>query len=290
MPTRLFGMQNERHGSDPRRHPVQCTFRPAPARFLTQPKRMTPRSPSPSRPKTARAVAGAVPSRDEDSSLASDIAKRMEEEILRGRVRPGTRLDERELSERYKVSRTPVREALQRLSASGLAVARGLKGLQVAQMSVADLLDALSVVAELEALACVQAARRITADQRKLLQKAHEACGRAAARGDADAFYDANIDFHDAIAVASHNRVLQDELRRLSLKTAPYRRTITFQPGSMVSSQAEHEAVLKAILANDPTGAGTLMRSHVGMLSEGIADFLHFVRRSEHSGLFLENP
>jgi DNA-binding GntR family transcriptional regulator len=250
---------------------------------------MAPRSPSPSRPKPARAAAIAEPLRDEDSSLASDIAKRMEEEILRGRSRPGTRLDERELSERYKVSRTPVREALQRLSASGLAVARGLKGLQVAQMSVADLLDALSVVAELEALACVQAARRITPDQRELLQKAHEACGRAALRNEADAFYDANIDFHDAIAGASHNRVLQDELRRLSLKTAPYRRTITFQPGRMASSQVEHEAVLTAILANDPTGAGTLMRSHVVMLSDGIADFLHFVRRSEHSGLFLEN-
>jgi DNA-binding GntR family transcriptional regulator len=250
---------------------------------------MAPRSPNPSRPKPARAAAVAEPPRDEDSSLASDIAKRMEEEILRGRSRPGARLDERELSERYKVSRTPVREALQRLSASGLAVARGLKGLQVAQMSVADLLDALSVVAELEALACVQAARRITPHQRELLQKAHEACGRAASRNEADAFYDANIDFHDAIAGASHNRVLQDELRRLSLKTAPYRRTITFQPGRMVSSQVEHEAVMMAILANDPTGAGTLMRSHVAMLSDSIADFLHFVRRSEHSGLFLEN-
>jgi DNA-binding GntR family transcriptional regulator len=82
---------------------------------------------------------------------------------------------------------------------------------------------------------------------------------------------------------------LQDELRRLSLKTAPYRRTITFQPGRMVSSQVEHEAVMMAILANDSTGAGALMRSHVAMLSDSIADFLHFVRRSEHSGLFLEN-
>jgi DNA-binding GntR family transcriptional regulator len=82
---------------------------------------------------------------------------------------------------------------------------------------------------------------------------------------------------------------LQEELRRLSLKTAPYRRTITFQPGRMASSQVEHEAVLTAILANDPAGAGALMRSHVAMLSDGIADFLHFVRRSEHSGLFLEN-
>jgi len=224
-----------------------------------------------------------------DSSLASDIARRLEEEILRGRARPGARLDERELSERYKVSRTPVREALQRLSASGLAVARGRQGLQVARMSVADLLDALSVVSELEALACVQAARRITPAQRTILLEAHEACGRAAERGDADAFYDANIEFHDAIAVASHNRILQDELRRLSLKTAPYRRTITFQPGRMASSQIEHEGVLNAISSNDPIEAGSRMRRHVSMLSEGIADFLHFVQTSEHSGLFLEN-
>jgi len=224
-----------------------------------------------------------------DSSLASDIARRLEEEILRGRVRPGARLDERELSERYNVSRTPVREALQRLSASGLAVARGRQGLQVAQMSVADLLDALSVVAELEALASVQAARRITPAQRAILLQAHEACGRAAESGNADVFYDANIEFHDAIAAASHNRVLQDELRRLSLKTAPYRRTITFQPGRMGSSQLEHEGVLNAISSSDPIDAGSRMRRHVSMLSEGIADFLHFVQNSEHSGLFLEN-
>jgi DNA-binding GntR family transcriptional regulator len=241
-----------------------------------------------SRPASVASVV-LVPERIADSSLAADIARRLEEEILRGRTRPGARLDERELSERYKVSRTPVREALQRLSASGLVVARGRQGLQVAQMSVADLLDALSVVAELEALACVQAARRISEAQRAMLRKAYEACGEAAQRGDADAFYDANIDFHDLIAAASHNRVLQDELRRLSLKTAPYRRTITFQPGRMASSQLEHDAVLDAIVNNDAVDAGNRMRRHVSMLSEGIADFLHFVRTSEHSGLFLEN-
>src|SRR3981189_1968745 len=156
-----------------RRSPL--TFRPRePAMKRSLPRVLTP-GPGP-RP----VIVGLEPTAD--SSLASDIARRLEEEILRGRVRPGARLDERELSERYNVSRTPVREALQRLSASGLAVARGLKGLQVAQMSVADLLDALSVVAELEALACVQAARRITPHQREVLQKAHEACGQAAAR------------------------------------------------------------------------------------------------------------
>lgn len=236
----------------------------------------------PPKPRTRRAASG------EDPSLSGDIARRLEEDILRGRVRPGHRLDERELSARYGVSRTPVREALQRLAAGGLAAARGRQGLQVAQFSVADLLDALSVVAELEALAASQAARRITPDGRAALETAHAACGQAVAAGEFDAFYDANIDFHDAIAAASHNRVLQDELRRLSLKTAPYRRAITFQPGRMPASQPEHGAVLAAILRSDGEAAGALMRRHVSLLSEGIADFLHFVRSSDQPGLFAD--
>ena len=235
--------------------------------------------------------AGRRRGRDADGdelSLSSDIALRLEEDILRGRVQPGHRLDERELSERYGVSRTPIREALQRLAAHGLAIARGRQGLQVAQLSVTELLDALRVVAELEALAATQAALRITTSQRDVLETAHEACAGALARKDYNGFYDDNIDFHDAIAAASHNRVLQDELRRLSLKTAPYRRAITFQPGRMPASQPEHGAILAAILAGDSESAGVQMRRHISLLSDGIADFLHYVRLTDQQGLFKE--
>ncbi len=58
----------------------------------------------------------------------------------------------------------------------------------------------------MEALAASQAARRITQEQRAVLEAEHAACGSAIAEGDYDAFYDANIRFHDAIAAASHNR------------------------------------------------------------------------------------
>jgi DNA-binding GntR family transcriptional regulator len=225
----------------------------------------------------------------EEGSLSGDIAKRLEEDILRGRVRPGHRLDERELSERYGVSRTPVREALQRLSASGLAVARGRQGLQVAQLSVADLLDALSVVAQLEALAAAQASRRILPDQRTMLEEAHQACELALERGDGDAFYDANLAFHDVIVAASHNRVLQEEIRRLSLRTAPYRRAITFQPGRMTGSIPEHAVIMEAILANDGKRAADLMHSHISLLTDSIADFLQFVRASGDRVLFAES-
>lgn len=222
----------------------------------------------------------------EDVSRAGDIARRLEEDVLHGRLKPGQRLDERDLSERYGVSRTPIREALQRLSASGLVEARGRQGLQVAQFSVADLLDAMSVVTSLEALAAAQAARRITPAQRAALQAAHDACGEAIARGDHDGFYGANIVFHDAIAAASHNVTLQEEIRRLSVRTAPYRRAITSQPGRMSQSQPEHEAILAAILRNDPIAASERTSMHLSLLLEGIADLLHFMRASQHAALF----
>jgi len=216
----------------------------------------------------------------EPTSLSAEVVTRLEGEILQGLRKPGDRLDERQLAEQYGVSRTPVREALQRLAASGLVVSRGRQGLQVARLSVADLLDAFSVVGELEALAAAQAARRISPEQRVRLSEAHAACEQAAQAGHAEGFYAANLAFHDAIAAASHNRVLQEELRRLTLKISPYRRTITFQPGRMTGSIPEHAAVMEAIFRGDGVAAAQAMRSHVTLLGEGLSDFLHFLRLS----------
>jgi len=76
-------------------------------------------------------------------SNSSGIAARVADDFLQNRVRPGDRLDGRELNETFGNSRTPARSASQRLSTSGLAVARGRQGLQVAQFSVADRLNGL---------------------------------------------------------------------------------------------------------------------------------------------------
>lgn len=217
----------------------------------------------------------------EATSLTAEVATRLEQEILQGIRKPGDRLDERQLAENFGVSRTPVREALQRLSASGLVVSRGRQGLQVAKLAVADLLDAFSVVAELEALAATQAARRIVPEQKVLLQTTHDACTAAAMAGDAEAFFLANLDFHDAISAASHNRVLQEHLRRLTVKTSPYRRIITYQSDRMRASIAEHDTILKAILSGGSTEASNAMRSHVTLLGEGLSDLIHFLSRTE---------
>src|SRR5690348_12277886 len=144
---------------------------------------------------------------DEPESLSAGVVTRLEEEILKGIRRPGDKLDERQLAEQFGMSRTPVREALQRLAASGLVVSRGRQALQVWQMSLADLLDAFGVVAELEAFASSRAARRIQLEQRAFLQAAHRSCAEAAAAEDAEAFYAANLVIYELIAAASHNRI-----------------------------------------------------------------------------------
>ena len=130
-------------------------------------------------PAALPAAAAAIVS-GEPESLSANVVHRLELEILKGQRKPGDRLDERLLAEQFGVSRTPVREALQRLAASGLVVSRGRQGLQVAQLSIADLLDAFSVAAEMEALASAHAARRIRPEQRRRLETAHQACSVAA--------------------------------------------------------------------------------------------------------------
>ncbi|QCI67359.1 GntR family transcriptional regulator [Phreatobacter stygius] len=231
---------------------------------------------------------GTVMASEEPESLSAEVVHRLEEEILKGLRRPGDKLDERQLAEQFGMSRTPVREALQRLAASGLVISRGRQGLQVAQLSLADLLDAFSIVAELEGLASAQAARRIQPDQRQRLQAAHAACARAADAEDVEGFYEANLVFHETIAAASHNRILQEELRRLTLKISPYRRTITYQPGRMQSSIPEHGQVMEAILRGDGAQASQLMRAHVTLLGEGLSDLLHFLRFSGDHNLLAE--
>jgi DNA-binding GntR family transcriptional regulator len=224
----------------------------------------------------------------EPESLSASVVHRLELEILKGRRKPGDRLDERQLADYFGVSRTPVREALQRLAASGLVVSRGRQGLQVAQLSIADLLDAFSVAAEMEALASAQAARRITPDQRRRLEVAHQACSAASNARDVDGFYEANLEFHETIAAASHNRILREELRRLTVKISPYRRTITFQPGRMEFSIPEHDQVMQAIFRGDASRAGQLMRSHVTLLGDGLSDLLRFLQLHGEQKLLTE--
>lgn len=208
-------------------------------------------------------------------SQANEIARSMEEQILRGEWALGERLDERALAERFNVSRTPVREAIQWLSAQGMLTRKGRQGISVAQLTVPELLDAFYIMAGLEGMAAAQAARRIRPEQITRLRASAERCATLAETGDTEGFYLENLVFHQLILDATQNRLLDDQMRKIRILIAPYRRYVTSRPGRMKASIKEHDGVLEAIVSGDPEAAAQLMRDHVNLLGDSLSDFLH---------------
>lgn len=218
----------------------------------------------------------------ETISLSSKIAQQLESEVLSGHRALGERLDERELAEQFNASRTPVREALQRLAASGLVQINGRHGTHIAKLTLTQLLDGFRVISELEAIAAEQAAGRITAKQLATLWEYQSSCEAAHADHDVDAFCRANDLLHSAILDASGNSMLQEQMR-VGRVLSPYRRHITHQPGRIATSIEEHNAFLTAIGAGDGTIAAQHMRSHVNALANGLSDFLYFLDQTGRS-------
>src|SRR6202044_2160504 len=188
----------------------------------------------------------------------------IEEEITQGVFRPGDRLDELALARRYHVSRTPVREALLQLAASGLVVSRPRRGTIVAAHSAEEVVEMFEVMAELEGMAGGLAARR----------------GKGGgAASDPDGYYYRNEVFHDPIYLGSHNHFLLEQCGALRRRLKPYRRLQLRFPGRLGTSFAEHESVVKAILDRNPTETQTLLRSHVIVQGDRFADLIASIRQ-----------
>lgn len=208
------------------------------------------------------------------------IRQAIERAIVSGRLEPGTKLDENALAARHGASRTPVREALQQLASQGLIQLRAHAGAFVASLSVVELAEMFEAMAFLEAACAALAARRHTAQDRRLLAAAHEACAKAARKGDPDAFYIANARFHECIYTASHNGYLAGQTLQLGNRLEAYRREATFHPGLMSMTMAEHERIMQAIFDMDETVAGQQMRSHLDTLRDDAVSMARATQRS----------
>src|SRR4030081_62623 len=108
------------------------------------------------------------------ATRAEELRLQLADEIVRGALPPGAGLDETDIARRFKVSRTPVREALRQLAASGLVDARAHRGAVVARPSIARLTGMFEAMAELEALCAGLAAERMQPSERHRLEAIHE--------------------------------------------------------------------------------------------------------------------
>lgn len=207
-------------------------------------------------------------------TAADQIRQALEQDILTNRLLPGDRLDETRLAERFGISRTPVREALSQLAASGLVEIRRNRGATVTRLGLAELVEMFEVMAELEGMCGRLAAQRASEQELTALQEAHEDCARHAAAGQSDDYYKANMAFHEAIYRASHNRFLAAETVRLRNRLSPYRRLQLRRRNRLTESFAEHESIVAAIREGRGGDADALLSRHVTRQSGSFNDFL----------------
>jgi len=194
------------------------------------------------------------------------IVEQVEALVLSGELLPGARLDERVLAQRFGVSRTPVREALRRLASGGLIELRPNRGAFVAEVTPERLEEMFVAMAEMEATCARLAAMSMTPVERRGLQRLHERMAAMAEAGEVEAFRAANETFHAQIYAGAHNGLLEDATTTLRRRVAAYRRAQFRTAGRLPRSHAEHEAVVKAILAGEPARAHAAMLLHVDLV------------------------
>lgn len=190
---------------------------------------------------------------------AEHVHAALSAEIVSGVLCPGDPLGENALAGRFGVSRTPVREALQRLAAEGLVERGPRRAFLVRRMSPEALRHLFEALGELEALCAGMAALRMTSAELAVLAKMLENDGSAAD------YAEVNIRFHNALRHGAQNAVLADLLEDLNRRSLPWRNAQFLERSTRIeTSRAEHREILAAVTARDADAAAALMRSHMG--------------------------
>jgi DNA-binding GntR family transcriptional regulator len=201
-------------------------------------------------------------------TLAEELRSQIADEIVRGVLTPGTALDETELASRFGVSRTPVREAIRQLAASGLVDARAHRAALVARPTEDRLVGMFEAMGEIEGLCAGLAAERMNAAERRHLEAVHEQLRLLIQVGDPQRHHEINEAFHGAIYDGAHNAYLAEVAVATRARVQPFRRAQFRNLGRLSKSYLEHDKVVVAILRGQRAAAADAMRAHIFTVRE----------------------
>lgn len=215
----------------------------------------------------------AIPSTSTQGTLADQVFKQLQDDIVLGVLPPGSKLGETELATRYGVSRGPLREAIRRLEARKLVERAPHVGARVAQLSLQDLIEIYHVREALEGMAAKLAAQNMTDEAVKAL---YEVLAQHEQQQDIkeDVAYfqrEGDLDFHYQVIHGSHNKsLIQMLIGDIYHMVRMYRyqfSTVTNRPQLALR---EHRQIVEAIEARDGELAEWLMRRHIRRARENI--------------------
>jgi len=190
---------------------------------------------------------------------AEAVYRQLRWDIVHGVLRPNETLVETELAERLSVSRTPIRECLQRLAADGLIVLRRRRW-QVYEHTPDQIREIYETRACLEGFAARLACERGTDEQLAAIAAARDAATAPTSPGDR---VGVNDTFHDLVNAAAGNERLRDLIDRNRLYHFNHRVAALYTPDDLAESSRQHAAIIDAVLARDADTAEQLVRTHV---------------------------
>ncbi len=207
------------------------------------------------------------------SSLSERAYEAIKESILKTdvtKVNDEDRIDERSLSESLGISRTPLREAINRLVMEGFLKVVPRKGVYLVKKSKKEISEILLVRAALEGMAARLAVKHVTEKEIQKMRDLFEPFGESSTGGQFLKYSDANIEFHELVLKASQcGKLIElagnlfDHIRWIRF------RTIVFED-RFTKMQKEHLAIIEALEKRDPDLAEKRMRAHV----EGLAKYI----------------
>jgi DNA-binding GntR family transcriptional regulator len=197
------------------------------------------------------------------SSLPEAAAERLRTLIIEGELAPGARLNERELSERLGVSRTPLREAFRMLASDGLLLQLPNRGAQVVSLSRDDARHAFEVMASLEGLSGELAVARVTDDDIADLRALQAEMERAHARRDLPSYYRVNRAIHDRINAIAGNPVLTHTFRTLNARLHALRFRSNLVQAKWDKAVKEHREMVEALAARNGEKLRDLLVKHL---------------------------
>jgi DNA-binding GntR family transcriptional regulator len=197
------------------------------------------------------------------SGLHEQVVQRLRTLLVEGAIAPGAKLNERELSERLKVSRTPLREAIKQLAAEGLVELLPNRGAVATSLSLADVQHSFELIAALEGLSGELAAARITDEELRAIEAAHYEMLAAYTRRDLSAYYRLNAQIHAAINAAAHNPVLARTYAMVNARLQALRFRSNQDEKKWARAVKEHGRMVQALTARDSAALREVLLTHL---------------------------
>jgi DNA-binding GntR family transcriptional regulator len=207
-------------------------------------------------------------------ALPHQAAQRLRSMLIEGVIAPGAKLNERELSERLKISRTPLREAIKMLATEGLVELLPNRGAVALSLSEQDVIDTFEVMANLEAQSGELAAARITEAELVEMKALHYEMLASFTRRDLPRYYTLNAQIHERINAAAKNPVLTRTYSQLNARLQALRFRSNQDEQKWQQAVDEHEQMIAALERRDSDAMRTILVAHLSHKRDAVLELM----------------